>query len=100
MANIKFLVRRFAGPVIAVYLLNLGVWLLLLVVTQFVMFIITKAVNGFAELLGSFSFVEGVAVSARFLPMQLADGVVPIILGLLVGWWVWRRKTIILRSSL
>jgi len=92
MANIKPLVQRFAGPVIAAYLLHLGLWLLFFVGWQLVMAVLTRAVNWFAEMFGQFSVVEREGVLVRLLPGQLAEGIVPIIFGLLVGWWVFRKR--------
>ena len=99
MAQLKPLAQRFAGPVIAAYLLYLGVWLLLFVGTQVVMALLTGTVNWVFELFGQFAVVEREAVLLRLLPGELAEGIVPIIAGLLVGWWVLRRKQKIVRTS-
>jgi hypothetical protein len=100
MAQLKPLARRFAAPVIAAYLVHLGVWLLLFIGTQVVMALLTRTVNWLAmELFGQFSVVEQEAVLVRLLPGELAEGIVPIIAGLLVGWWVLFRKLRIPRPS-
>jgi len=93
MATANLLVRRFAGPVIAAYLLHMGMWLLLLTGTQVVLALLTRTVNWLAlALFHQFSAVEQEEVLWRPLPGELAYTIVPIILGLLVGWWVWHRR--------
>ncbi|HKI26649.1 MAG TPA: hypothetical protein VKA07_10010 [Candidatus Sulfotelmatobacter sp.] len=93
MATVNFPARRFICPVIAAYLLHWGVWSLVIVAAQAVMAGLTGTINWFAgHLFGGLSVIEGARVSARFLPLQIADGIIPIILGLLAGWFVWRRK--------
>ena len=86
------LFRRFAPAVVAAYLLHWGVWALLLVVDQMVLWALTATVDWSALLLGQFSAVEQEEVLWRALPAEVADGIVPLILGLLVGWWVWNRR--------
>ena len=101
MAHFKPLFQRFAGPVIAAYLLHLGVWLVLFTATQVLMAFLTRTVNWLAFVLfRQFSVVEREAVLVRLLPGELAEAIVPIIAGLLVGWWVLQRKRKILRPSL
>jgi hypothetical protein len=97
IASPNLLFRRFAGPVIAAYLLHLGMWLLLLTGTQVVLALLTRTVNWLAmALFRQFSAVEQEEVFLRPLAGELAYGIVPIILGLLVGWWVWHRRRRIL----
>jgi uncharacterized protein (TIGR03382 family) len=93
MANIGRLFRRFAGPVIAAYLLYLGVWTVLFVATEIAMFVMTRTVNWFAMVMfGQFSVVEQEAVAGRYLAEECTEAAIPIILGLLVGWWLMRRR--------
>ena len=97
-ANPGVLFRRFAPAVIAAYLLHWGIWALLLVMDQVVLWALTTTVNWLALVLfRQFSVIEQEAVLLRPLPRELAYGIVPIILGLLVGWWVWRRRRGILQ---
>ena len=92
-APANLLVRRFAAPVLAAYLLHWGVWALLLVADEVVLSALTTTVNWLAFVLfRQFSVVEREAVLLRPLLGELAGGIVPIILGLLVGWWVFRRQ--------
>jgi len=87
------LFRRFAPAVIAVYLMHWGVWELLFVAEQLVMAALTRTINWVAlTMFHSFSSVWEEVVSGKYLLQQVAIGVVPIILGLLVGWWVLRRR--------
>ena len=86
------LFRRLAPAIVAAYLLHWGVLDLLFVVDQVVLSALTKTVSWLAlAIFHNFSFVE-VGVAWRYLLPQIAIGVVPLILGLLVGWWVWRRR--------
>ena len=86
------LFRRFAPAVVAAYLLHWGLLDLLFVVDQFVMSALTKTVSWLAlAIFHNFSFVE-VGVAWRYLLQQVLIGVVPIFLGLLVGWWMLRRR--------
>jgi len=87
------LFRRFAPAVVAAYLLNWGVWDLLFVAEQLVMSALTKTINWLAlGMFGVFDLVEEEGVSGRYLPQQILIGVVPIVFGLLIGWWVFRRR--------
>jgi hypothetical protein len=93
MESVKPLVRRFAAPVVAAYLLHWGVWMLLLVAEQVVMAGLTQSVNWVAtEFFGKFAFIEEWTVSTHFLPIQVSEGVIPIAAGLLVGYWTMCRK--------
>jgi hypothetical protein len=100
LATAKLLVRRFAGSVVAAYLLHWGIWSLLLLATQAVMALVTGGVNGLAVLLGQFPAVEQETVLLRPLPGEIVEGIVPIIAGLLVGWWVLHRKRTRLQSPI
>jgi hypothetical protein len=86
------LFRRFAPAIVAAYLMHWGVWALLFVVDQMVLWALTATVDWSALLLGQFSAVERETVLLRPLPGELAEGIVPLILGLLVGWWLRRRR--------
>jgi len=87
------LFRRFAPVVIAAYLMHWGVWDLLFVADQVVLSALTKTINWLAlGMFGIFDLVGEEGVSGRYLPQQILIGIVPIIVGLLVGWWVWRRR--------
>ncbi len=97
MTEFKPLAKRFAGPMIAAYLLHWGVWSALLTGTQVVLALMTRSVNWFAALFGQVSVVEQETVFFQLLPAELVEGIVPIIAGLLVGWWVLYRERRILR---
>lgn len=92
MAHLTSRARRFAGPVIAAYLLHWGMWTLLLTGTQVLLAFLTGSVNWLAALFGQFSVVEQETFLFRPLPGELLEGIVPIVVGLLVGWWVLYRK--------
>jgi len=86
------LCRRLAPAIVAAYLMHWGVLDLLFVVDQVVLSALTKTVSWLAlAIFHNFSFVE-VDVAWRYLLPQIAIGVVPIFLGLLVGWWMLRRR--------
>ena len=90
--GIKPLFLRFAAPVLAAYLLHWGLWELVFIAEQFVMSGLTKALNWVALLLGRFSCIEEMSVSTRFIPQYVVYGIIPLILGLLVGRCVLRRR--------
>jgi hypothetical protein len=91
---LKPLFMRFAGPVIAAYLLHWGVWWLIQEAATLTMFALTTSLNWIADhSRGGFPRVEGVYLSARLLAWETAsDGLLPIALGLLIGWCVLHRK--------
>lgn len=93
------LFRRFAPVVIAAYLLHWGIWDLLFVAEQVVMSALTKTINWVAffifinfHIFGNSQFVEEESVSLRYLTPEVAYGSIQVILALLVGWWVWRKR--------
>lgn len=90
----KTLVKRFAAPVIAAWLLHLGVWMLIVFVAEpSVMSVLTRTVNWFSELLAGGSWrIEDVSWPSRFVAFEIGESIVPIFIGLLMGWWVLRRK--------
>jgi len=85
------LARRFAGPIVAAYLLHWGLWWLVQLTEQIVLSILTKVLNWFADL-ANFQRIEEASWPARWLAMQLGDSIIPILAGLLLGWWVLRSK--------
>lgn len=88
------LTKRFAGPVIAAYLLHWGVWWLIFVVTQGVMVVLTNTLDWIASgVFGSFQLVERESMPGLLaIPEELLGGVIPLIFGLLVGWWILRHR--------
>jgi hypothetical protein len=81
-------------PVLAAYLLHWGVWAVEAEAEQVVMSVLTKALNWFGDhSLANFARIEEATWSARYLAEEaLTFGLVPIVLGLLLGWWVLRRN--------
>jgi hypothetical protein len=94
MTSLMLLARRFAGPVFAAYLLHWGIWSLLLVITHAVLVVLAKTLYWVTlGMFGSFHILEEELMPAlRFLPAEIAQAMIPIILGLLVAWWVLYRK--------
>ena len=94
MPEFKMPIRRFICPVIAAYLLNLGVWSLVLQAEQVVLSEITKFLTWAADHSpAGFPRVEGTTWSARMMALQMIFyGLLPIALGLLLGWWVLNKK--------
>jgi hypothetical protein len=88
---LKPLARRFAAPALAAWLLYIGAWLVLFAIEQPVMAFLTQTVGGFVEHFLD-SMVEKTSWSTRLFAQNMAEGVVLILLGLLVGSWVVRRK--------
>lgn len=93
MTEFRILAKRFAGPVIAAYLLHWGGFVLLLTGTQVVLALLTRTVNWVAALFGQVSIVPQETVLLRLLPGELAEGAVPLLAGMLIAWLIWRRKS-------
>ncbi len=89
------LLRRWAPPVIAAFLLHLGLWMLIVSVAEpSVMSMLTKTLNWFIEHFTAKAWpIEEVAWPLRFTAYQMADGIATILIGLLIGLWAHRRKT-------
>jgi len=90
------MVRRFAGPVLAAWLIFIGLWMILDEAEQVVLSLLTKTLNWMGDhIITSSPRIEEASVSARYLLLWIAEALVPIIFGLLVGWWIlrMRRKT-------
>lgn len=88
------LLRRFAGSIVAVYFLRWGVWALVVEVEQILMSMATTALTWIADHTpAGFPRVEGVYWSTRLLAWEVAlDGLVPIAIGLIIGWSILRRR--------
>jgi len=96
------LLRRWPPSVIAAWLLHLGLWMLIVSVAEpLTMSVLTKTLNWFVERFTARAWpIEEVSWPSSFTAYRMADGIVPILIGLLIGWWVLRRKTTIARKSL
>jgi len=91
--TIKPLARRFIAPAIAVWLLYLGVLLVLFAVEQQVMSFLTQALGWFVDhFLADLGAVEKTGSSIRLFAQNMAEGVMLILLGLLLGSWIARRR--------
>jgi hypothetical protein len=92
---LKGLFMRFAAPAIAAYLVHWGVWWLIHEAATIMMFVPTTILNWLADVTpAEFLRVEGVHLSGRLLASEaVSDGLLPIALGLLSAWLVWRRRT-------
>lgn len=90
----KTLLKRFAPPMIAAWLLHLGVWMLIVSEAEpSVMSVLTRTVNWFGELFTGGSWqIEEMFWPSRFVASEIWESVVLIFTGLLIGWWVLRRK--------
>lgn len=97
METLKPLARRFAGPVIAVYFLYLGIWVLTEMATQIVMAFITPALHWVQVQLDW--ALSGASISMRWFTHEIPYGIVPIILGLLIGGYSLRQKREIQKAS-
>ncbi len=94
MDVIKPLVRRFAGPVIAAYLLHWGIWTFVFDAVEILMSMLTRILTWLADHSpAGFPRVEREFWFARYLAAQTAwYGLLPIALGLVVGWLIFRGK--------
>ncbi len=88
------LLRRFVLSAIAAYLLHWGVWVLIFEAEQIILSEVTKVLTWVADHSpAGFLRTEGVYWSARVVAADAAsEGFLPIVLGLLIGWWLLRRK--------
>lgn len=97
MAALKLLVRRFAGPVIAVYFLHWGIWFLIAMATQIVMAFMTPALH-WVQLQLNWA-LSGASISMRWFTQEILYGIVPVILGLLIGGYSLGQKRKIHKAS-
>lgn len=88
------LLRKFAVPAIAAYLLHWGAWTLVFEMEQIIQSELTKIITWMGDHSPvGFPRVEGVSWSARLVATEAAsEGLLPIALGLLIGWWVLSRS--------
>jgi len=94
IAGVKPLVRRFAAPVIAAWLLHMGVWwFIFFVADPSIMSVLTKTVNWLTEHFSATAWpIEEMFWSPDFMAYQMPEVIVPIIAGLMIGWLVFRRR--------
>jgi hypothetical protein len=102
IAGAKPLVRRFAAPVIAAWLLHLGVWWFIVFVAEpSVMSVLTKTLNWLIEHFSARTrLIEEMFWSSRSMAYEMPNAIVPVIVGLAIGWWVFRRKAKTPKESL
>jgi hypothetical protein len=101
IAGVKGLIRRFAAPVICAWLLHMGIWLFIALVAEpSVMSILTKTVNWFTLHFTARAWpIEEMSWPSRLTAFEIAEGFVPILIGLMIGWLVLRRKARIPKAS-
>jgi uncharacterized membrane protein YqjE len=88
----KLLAQRFIGPIIAAYLLHWGVWSLVAEAEQVVMSLLTRIFNFLADMSRA-AHIEIATWSPRLIAADATTyGLLPIVLGLLVGFWILQRK--------
>jgi hypothetical protein len=94
MPHTVLAVRRFAGPVIAVYLLHWGLWSLVHEAAQLTMSVLTSALIWITDhFFGGFPLIERAGWSAHWLAIDSATyGLLPIVCGLLIAAWIWQRR--------
>lgn len=87
-------IRRFAGAAVAAYFLHWGAWALVLEAETVIMSALTRTLNWIADhSLGASHHIETVSWSARLVAADACVwGLIPIVLGLVIGWWVVQRK--------
>lgn len=98
---VKPLVRRFAAPVVAAWLLHMGIWYFVVFVAEpSAKSLLTKTVNWFIEHFSAAWPIEEMSWSPRLLAYQMPEVIIPLVVGLLIGWCVLRRKAKIPKESL
>jgi len=71
----------------------MGLWMILVEAEQVVLALLTQMFNWIGDhILPSLPRVEEASVSVRYLLQWVAEALAPIILGLLVGWWILRIR--------
>ena len=97
--SIKPLARRFAAPALVAWLLYVGMWTLLFAIEQQVMSFLTQTLGWFVDHLPvNLGPVEKTGSSIQLFAQNMAEGVVLIVLGLLLGSWIARRRRQSLRQ--
>jgi hypothetical protein len=90
----EILARRFAVPVFAVWLLHAGVWIAIIAASQPILSGLLRISNWYVQhFLPTSNLIEEISWSMYFTFGEIAEGIIPIVLGLLLGFWVLRRKT-------
>ncbi|MGA8443491.1 MAG: hypothetical protein WB762_07855 [Candidatus Sulfotelmatobacter sp.] len=95
------LIRRWAAPVIAAWLLHLGAWSIIgRVAEPSVMSVLTNTLNWLIQHFTAKGWpIEEVSWPSRFIAYQMSESLIPILVGLLIGWGLLRRKRRISRQS-
>ncbi len=93
--GLEQLCRRWTLPVIAAWLLHMGLWwLIFFVVEPSAMSALTRTVNWFIEHFSATAWpIENISLSYTILAFQFAEALVSILLGLTIGWWLLWHKT-------
>ena len=94
IAGVKSLVRRFAAPVVAAWLLHMGVWFFIVFVAEpSVMSVLTKTVNWLILHFNARAWpIEEMSWPSLLTAYQMPEVIVPISVGLMMGWLVFHRK--------
>jgi|SRR6185437_4642602 hypothetical protein len=88
----RILVRRFAVPIVSVWLLHMGIWMIVVILTQPLLSAIFGVVNWCIEHFSGGNTLEYVSWSLSSTAVQIGEGMIPVALGLLLGFSVLYRK--------
>jgi hypothetical protein len=102
IGGFKPLVRRFAAPVIAAWLLHMGIWWFIVFVAEpSVMSALTKMANWLILHFTARAWpIEELSWPSLLTAYQMPEVILPVIVGLIIGWWVLRRNVKIPKESL
>ncbi len=87
------LARRFAIPMFSVWLIHAGIWTALIAASQPILSGLLRISNWYVQrYLPTGNLVEEIPWNVYFTMGSIVEDTIPIILGLLLGFWVLRRK--------
>jgi hypothetical protein len=89
--NPKLVAKRFVLPVLAAWLINTGTWMIVFAASQPILSGLLNISNWYAEHFGSGDLQEE-SWNFPLITREIAEGSIPIMLGLLLGFWVLHRK--------
>jgi hypothetical protein len=88
----KALVRRFALPIVAAWLLCEGIWLIVLTLTQPIHLVLMEVANWYVKHFTAGSSLYETSWYLSFAVGHIVEGLIPLALGLLLGFWIRHKR--------
>jgi hypothetical protein len=90
----KTLFKKFAMPILAALLLHEGIWMVVVTLEQPILSAFFSVQNGFEEhfAAGEHMVLEEVSWTLSSTAVQVGEAMIPIVFGLILGFWVLYRK--------